>query len=119
MKQDKKNKRRNKRFSIRRKIFGTNSTPRLAIFRSNREIYVQIIDDTKGNTLVAASSKDTSLENKKKLTKIEKAKMVGTLIGSKAKDIGIKAVVFDRGGFLYHGRVKALAEGARESGLNF
>ena len=70
MKQDKKNKRRNKRFSIRRKIFGTNSTPRLAIFRSNREIYVQIIDDTKGNTLVAASSKDTSLE-KKKLTKIE------------------------------------------------
>lgn len=119
MKQDKKNKRRKKRFSIRKKIFGTNDTPRLAVFRSNREIYVQIIDDVKGSTLVAASSRDSSLESKKKSTKIEKARMVGTLIGNKAKEIGVHSVVFDRGGFLYHGRVKALAEGARESGLKF
>ena len=114
----KKDKRQNIRYRIRKTIKGTAASPRLAVFRSNKQIYVQLIDDVTGNTIVAASSKDKSIEGKKG-TKIEQAKLVGTLIGEKAKEAGVSDVKFDRGGFIYHGRVKALAEGARETGLKF
>jgi len=106
--------RRNKiRRRIRATIFGTSSKPRLSVFRSNKSIYVQIIDDVSGSTLVSASSKDLSG------TKIDQANLVGKSIAEKAIAAGISNVVFDRGGYLYHGRVKALAEGARENGLKF
>ena len=106
--------RRNKiRRRIRATIFGTSSIPRLSVFRSNKSIYVQIIDDVSGSTLVSASSKDLSG------TKIDQANLVGKSIAEKAIAAGISNVVFDRGGYLYHGRVKALAEGARENGLKF
>ena len=114
----KKDKRQNIRYRIRRTIKGTADSPRLAVFRSNKQIYVQLIDDVTGNTIVAASSKDKSIEGKKG-TKIEQAKLVGALIGKKAKEAGVSVVKFDRGGFIYHGRVKALAEAARETGLKF
>jgi len=114
----KKDKRQNTRYRIRKTIKGTADFPRLAVFRSNKQIYAQIIDDVAGNTIVAASSKDKSLEGKK-VTKIEQAKLVGSLIGEKAKQAGISDVKFDRGGFIFHGRVKALAEAARETGLKF
>ena len=114
----KKDKRQNIRYRIRKTIKGTADFPRLAVFRSNKQIYVQIIDDVAGNTIVAASSKDKSLEGKK-VTKIEQAKLVGSLIGEKAKQAGVSDVKFDRGGFIFHGRVKALAEAARETGLKF
>jgi large subunit ribosomal protein L18 len=100
---------------IRSKIFGTNEKPRMSIFRSNKQIYVQLIDDLSGTTLVAASSADV----KDKLTKTEMSSLVGKNIAKKAVEKGISNVVFDRGGFLYHGRVKALADAAREGGLNF
>ena len=109
----KKDKRQKTRFSIRKKVFGTSEKPRLAVFRSNREIYAQLIDDVAGNTLACASSTDT------KGTKIEQATIVGKLIADNAKKAGVDAVVFDRGGFLYHGRVKALADSARKEGLKF
>jgi large subunit ribosomal protein L18 len=106
--------RRNKiRTRIRASISGTATKPRLAVFRSNKDIYVQLIDDLSSNTLVAASSKELTG------SKIEQANSVGKLIAEKATSTGITEVVFDRGGYLYHGRVKALAEGARESGLKF
>ncbi|MBC8266717.1 MAG: 50S ribosomal protein L18 [Flavobacteriales bacterium] len=114
----KKEKRQNTRYRIRKTINGTSDSPRLAVFRSNKQIYAQIIDDVAGNTIVAASSRDKSLEGKK-MTKIEQAKLVGFLIGEKAKQAGVSVVKFDRGGFIYHGRVKALAEAARETGLKF
>ena len=114
----KKDKRQNIRYRIRKTIKGTADFPRLAVFRSNKQIYAQIIDDVAGNTIVAASSKDKSLEGKK-VTKIEQAKLVGSLIGEKAKQAGDSDVKFDRGGFIFHGRVKALAEAARETGLKF
>ena len=114
----KKEKRQNIRYRIRRTIKGTADSPRLAIFRSNKQIYAQLIDDVAGNTIVAASSRDKSLEGKK-VTKTEQAKLVGSLIGEKAKEVGVDSVKFDRGGFIYHGRVKALAEAARETGLKF
>ena len=114
----KKEKRKNIRYRIRRTIKGTADSPRLAVFRSNKQIYAQLIDDVAGNTIVAASSRDRSLEGKK-VTKIEQAKLVGSLIGEKAKEVGVDSVKFDRGGFIYHGRVKALAEAARETGLKF
>ena len=114
----KKDKRQNVRYRIRRTIQGTADSPRLAVFRSNKQIYVQLIDDVNGHTIVAASSKEKSIEAKKG-TKIEQAKLVGALIAEKAKEAGISAVKFDRGGFIYHGRVKALAEAARETGLKF
>ena len=114
----KKDKRQNIRYRIRKTIKGTADFPRLAVFRSNKQIYAQIIDDVAGNTIVAASSKDKSLEGKK-VTKIEQAKLVGSLIGEKAKQVGVSDVKFDRGGFIFHGRVKALAEAARETGLKF
>ena len=106
------------RYAIRKKDFGTSERPRLAVFRSNKQIYAQLIDDVAGNTLAAASSVDKSLEGKK-ATKIEQASAVGKLIADNAKIAGIDTVVFDRGGFLYHGRVKALADSAREEGLKF
>ena len=108
-----KNKRQKIRYSIRKKVSGTAERPRLAIFRSNREIYAQLIDDISGNTLAYACSTEA------KGTKIEQADIVGKLIADNAKKVGVDTVVFDRGGFLYHGRVKALADSAREAGLNF
>ena len=98
---------------IRKTISGTQEQPRLAVFRSNKEIYVQLINDIDGKTIAAASSKDI------KGTKIEQAGAVGKAIAEKSIAAGVSKVVFDRGGYLYHGRVKALAEGARESGLKF
>jgi large subunit ribosomal protein L18 len=106
------------RFGIRKKVSGTGQKPRLAVFRSNTEIYVQLIDDNDGKTLAAASSKDKDIAAQK-TTKVEKSKLVGQAIARKASDLGLKDVVFDRGGNLYHGRVKAVADGAREGGLNF
>lgn len=102
---------------VRKKVHGTVHRPRLAVFRSNRFIYAQVIDDDGGQTLVAASSREGSLADKR-LT-VDTASEVGKLVGSRARDAGIETVVFDRGGYAYHGRVKALAEGARESGLEF
>lgn len=106
------------RYNIRKKISGTDVKPRLSVFRSNTEIYVQIIDDVNGKTLTAASSKDKDIKAQKG-TKIELSKMVGGAVARKANELGITDVVFDRGGYLYHGRVKAVAEGAREGGLKF
>ena len=114
----KKYSRKKKRHAIRNKISGTSEKPRLAIFRSNKQIYAQLINDLEGVTLASASSRDKSLEGVKG-NKIEQAISVGKLIAVNAKDVGIDSVVFDRGGFLYHGRIKALAESARESGLKF
>lgn len=105
------------KFRIKKIVSGTAQKPRLVVFRSNSEIYVQIIDDTKGVTLVAASSRDKDL--KATGTKTEKAKQVGQAIAKKALAAGIESISFDRGGYLYHGRVKSLAEGAREGGLKF
>ena len=105
--------RRNKiRRRIRKSLEGTTERPRLSVYRSNKEIYAQIIDDTTGKTLSAASSRDKGFS-------AEVAKKVGLAIAEKAKEAGIEAVAFDRGGYLYHGRVKQLAEGAREGGLKF
>jgi large subunit ribosomal protein L18 len=108
---------------IKLKIRGTASRPRLSIFRSSKNIYAQIIDDSKGVTLVAASTKDKGLSAKIKGKSgggnKEAAKLVGLEVAKKAKAAGIKKIVFDRGGYLYHGRVKALAEAAREGGLEF
>ncbi|MBN8851312.1 MAG: 50S ribosomal protein L18 [Sphingobacteriales bacterium 50-39] len=106
------------RFGIRKKISGTSQKPRLSVFRSNSDIYVQLIDDNDGKTLAAASSKDKDIAAQK-TTKVEKSKLVGQAIARKASELGLKDVVFDRGGNLYHGRVKAVADGAREGGLNF
>ena len=105
------------KFRIKKIVSGTAQRPRLVVFRSNSEIYAQIIDDTKGVTLVAASSRDKDL--KATGTKTEKAKQVGQAIAKKALAAGIESISFDRGGYLYHGRVKSLAEGAREGGLKF
>ena len=103
---------------IRKVSFGTAERPRLSVFRSNKEIYAQVIDDTSGKTLVAASSRDKALSEAKG-TKSEVAEEVGKLLAEKALKAGIDKVAFDRGGNLYHGRVKKLAEGAREAGLKF
>ncbi len=111
-------KRIRRKYSIRRNLKGTAERPRLTVFRSNKHIHVQIIDDTKGHTLVSASSIELGDENKK-ITKIDQAKKVGTLIAKKAIEKGIETIVFDRNGYLYFGRIKALADGAREGGLKF
>ena len=105
------------RTRIRRTIKGTAQRPRLSVFRSNKQIYAQLIDDVAGVTLVAASS--SAKEVTVKGNKVDIAKEVGKMIAGKAQQSGINAVVFDRGGYLYHGRIKALAEGAREAGLQF
>lgn len=104
-------------FRIRKIVNGTASKPRLAVFRSNKEIYAQLIDDANGTTLLAVSSRDKGFDTKG--TKIEIANAVGKAVAEKAKQAGIETVTFDRGGNLYHGRVKSLAEGAREAGLKF
>ena len=106
------------RYRIRKKITGTAERPRLAIFRSNKEIYASIIDDTKGITILSASSREKALANVKG-TKTEIAATVGKALAEKAVKAGIEIVTFDRNGYLYHGRVKALAEAAREGGLKF
>ena len=106
------------RYRIRKKISGVSDKPRLSVFRSNADIYVQLIDDVNGVTLAAASSREKDIVAQK-VTKTEKSKLVGGAIARKASELGIAAVVFDRGGNLYHGRIKAVAEGAREGGLNF
>jgi len=103
---------------IRSRISGTAERPRMSVFRSNKEIYVQLIDDTTGKTLVAASSAEKAFAGES-LPKVEASKKVGKLIAERAKEAGLTAVVFDRNGYLYHGRVKALAEGAREEGMQF
>jgi large subunit ribosomal protein L18 len=102
---------------IRKVVTGTAEQPRLSVFRSNKEIYAQIINDVTGTTLVAASSKDKDV--KAKGTKIEVASIVGKALAEKAVKAGIETIAFDRNGYLYHGRVKALADGAREGGLKF
>lgn len=106
------------RKSIRAKISGTAEMPRLCVFRSNKDIYAQVIDDAKGITICAASSKVAGVADSK-ITKVEKSAAVGKKIAELAIQAGVKKVAFDRGGYLYHGRVKSLAEGAREGGLEF
>ena len=110
--------RQNIRFRIRAKVKGTAIKPRLSVFRSNTDIYCQLIDDDNSATIAAASSRDKDIKAQSG-TKSEKSKLVGQAIARKAKELGIEAVVFDRGGNLYHGRVKQIAEGAREGGLVF
>jgi large subunit ribosomal protein L18 len=102
------------KFRIRKNVNGTAERPRLSVFRSNKQIYAQVINDLTGTTLASASS--VGLE---KMPKIEQAKKVGALVAEKAKAVGVEKVVFDRNGYLYHGRVQALADAAREGGLNF
>jgi len=105
---------------IRRKLSGSGKRPRLCVFRSLAHIYAQVVDDSEGKTLVAASTLESEvIGDKKKAGNIGAARLVGKVIAERAKARGIEAVVFDRGGYLYHGRVKALAEAARESGLKF
>ena len=109
-----------KHMKMRNKLQGTTQRPRLAVFRSEKHIYAQIIDDTKGNTLVAASTVEKAVkENLEVTSNVDAAKAVGEAVAKKALAKGINEVVFDRGGYLYHGRVKALADAAREAGLQF
>ena len=110
MTQSRKDKRQGIRYRIRKTINGSAETPRLAVFRSNKQIYAQLIDDNAGTTIAAASSTDASITDKK-VNKIEQAKLVGSLLGEKAKAAGVESVKFDRGGFLYHGRIKSLEIG--------
>jgi large subunit ribosomal protein L18 len=105
---------------IRRSLIGSTERPRLCIYRSNKHIYAQIVDDSQAITLCAASTLDPELKGKlSKTWDTESAKSVGSLVAKRAKDKGINAVVFDRGGYIYHGRIAAVAEAARESGLDF
>jgi large subunit ribosomal protein L18 len=106
------------KFRVRKKVIGTAQRPRLSVFRSNSDIYVQLIDDDSATTLASASSRDKDITAQKG-TKSEKSKLVGSAIARKASELGLKDVVFDRGGNLYHGRVKAVADAAREGGLIF
>jgi large subunit ribosomal protein L18 len=117
---DRKKVRRRVRYRIRKKVAGTAERPRLAVYRSSKHIYVQAIDDAAGRTLAAASTRDATLKTQVPSgSSIEAAKHVGGLIAQRLKDAGVSTVVFDRGGHVYHGRVKALAEAAREGGLKF
>ena len=115
------NARKRRHLRVRAKVKGSTERPRLNVFRSSAHIYAQVIDDTQGHTLVAASSLDPDVLAllKDTKTKSDKAKAVGAIIGERAKAAGIDSVVFDRGGYRYHGRVKAVADGAREAGLTF
>ncbi|MBK7885390.1 MAG: 50S ribosomal protein L18 [Chitinophagaceae bacterium] len=106
------------KYRIRKKISGSASKPRLSVFRSNSDIYAQLIDDNNGATIASASSREKDIKAQK-APKTEKSKLVGSAIAKKANELGIKTVVFDRNGYIYHGRVKAVAEGAREGGLVF
>jgi large subunit ribosomal protein L18 len=117
---DRKAIRRRIRYRIRKKLAGTAARPRLAVFRSEKHIYAQAIDDASGRTVAHASSRDASIRaESKRGSNVAAAKVVGSAIAERLKAKGIETVVFDRGGFLYHGRVKALAEAAREAGLKF
>lgn len=109
--------RRRRHFRVRRKVHGTAQRPRLAVFRSNRYIYAQLIDDSAGRTLAAASSQEDAL--RERTLTVDTAAEVGRLVARRAKEAGVSSVVFDRGGYAYHGRVKALADAAREEGLEF
>ena len=112
--------RRKKHMKLRNRFSGTPARPRLAVFRSNNHMYAQIIDDTVGNTLVSASTLEKGVKSElKKTNDVEAATYLGKAIAEKAKEKGIKEVVFDRGGFIYQGKIKALADAARESGLVF
>jgi large subunit ribosomal protein L18 len=112
--------RRHWRARERHDLKGTGERPRLNVFRSSKHIFAQVIDDSKGHTLAAASTLDAGIRSQaKELTKVEEAKRVGKLIAERAQAAGVKKVVFDRGGFRYHGRVKALADASREAGLEF
>lgn len=111
--------RRKRHLRVRKNVFGTANRPRLNVYRSLKNIYAQIIDDETGTTLVSVSSLDKELKDIQNTANKETAKKVGQLIGEKALEKGIKQVVFDRGGYIYHGRIKELAEGAREAGLQF
>ncbi len=102
---------------VRKRVRGTATRPRLAVYRSNRYIYAQVIDDVDGRTLAAASSQETDIRSDS--LNIGTATKVGSLVASRAKDVGVSAVVFDRGGFKFHGKIKALADAAREEGLEF
>jgi large subunit ribosomal protein L18 len=104
------------KYRIRKRLSGNGERPRMTVFRSNKQIYVQLVDDVSGQTLVSASSKEKEIASQK-VNKIEQAKLVGKRLAEKAKEKGIESVVFDRNGYLYHGRVKNLADAARESGL--
>ena len=104
---------------IRKHLSGTETRPRLCVFRSNKHIYAQVVDDSSGKTLVAASTLDADAKGDKGGSNIAAAKIVGKIVAKRAIDKGIQAVLFDRGGYIYHGRVKALAEAAREAGLKF
>lgn len=114
-------KRLKNKIRVRKKITGTTERPRVAVYKSLKQVYAQIIDDSKGVTIVSAStlSKDVEKEIHDANSKVEKGKIVGKLLAQKAKDKGIETVVFDRSGYRYHGRIQAIAEGAREGGLKF
>ena len=118
-KQDRKVNRITRHQRLRRRLTGTTARPRLCVYRSNKHIYAQIIDDTTANTLVMASTLDSELKDLEKTWNIESAKKIGELVAKRAKAKGIETVVFDRGGYIYHGRVAAVAEAAREAGLDF
>jgi large subunit ribosomal protein L18 len=104
------------KYRIRKRLSGTGERPRMTVYRSNKQIYVQLVDDISGQTLVSASSKEKEIASQK-VNKTDQAKLVGKRLAEKAKEKGIETVVFDRNGYLYHGRVKNLADAARESGL--
>jgi large subunit ribosomal protein L18 len=104
---------------IRKRISGTNERPRMTVFRSNKQIYVQLVNDLTGETVVSASSKNKEVADKKNINKSDQAKLVGKLVAERSLAKGINNVVFDRNGYLYHGRIKVLAESAREGGLKF
>lgn len=107
------------RMRIRKKIKGTAESPRLAVYRSNKQIYVQVVDDLNGETILSASSREKQVASQTGIKKTEQAKLVGKLLAEKCKEKGIVSVVFDRSGYKYHGRVKSLADAAREGGLKF
>ncbi len=119
MQSNKNETRKQRHVRVRKRVFGSVERPRLNVYRSNLHIYAQVVDDAKGHTLAAASSLDASLKDAKNGGNIEGAQAVGRLVAERAKAAGIDRVVFDRGGYLYHGRIKALAEAAREGGLEF
>ena len=104
---------------IRKRISGTNERPRMTVFRSNKQIYVQLVNDLTGETVVSASSKNKEVADQKNINKSEQAKLVGKLVAERSLAKGINSVVFDRNGYIYHGRIKVLAESAREGGLKF
>ncbi|ASZ11314.1 50S ribosomal protein L18 [Chitinophaga pendula] len=112
------NRRQKIRYRIRKKVSGSAQRPRLSVFRSNSDIYLQLIDDTNGTTLAAASTRDKDIQAQSG-TKSEKSKLAGVALATKAKALGISECIFDRGGYLYHGRVKNVGDGAREGGLQF